>query len=459
MKRKILIAALSTAMLCGSVQVSASSNFFADVPADDWSYTAVNELIATGHVSDYTEPIPQGRIMSRLEMAMIVDAAQQNLSAFTPQEQEVISRLGKEYFYDIKKVRLLNKLDNLDEKTLEQSGEDFTPEEKSKIKALADKFSVGGYVRIRNDHYLKKNRGEDTRRTVRANMIHVQVDSTYKIDDNWQAHLDMGYRNSFSGFDERRNLAFSDNTENDTGFKMDTYLTGKMFDNALALKIGKWNEWNPFGWGMDIDCDFAGAQLTYGKKDFKTFFTAGKMDIWDNFMGGDREHEYVTSLRFFYPFSKKADVNFGVAYTSAMKSRFQDPKHRVFSYYAHGHYKFDDNWDLRVGIINSNAHRDPNNPVAGRATKHPGRWVQLQYKNADLQKPGSYSITADYRYEPALNWVTVTDWCGLNEKFFRLGVSYVPAKNILLNSFYTWGREIDTGARSDLYRFEADWFF
>ena len=56
-------------------------------------------------------------------------------------------------------------------------------------------------------------------------------------------------------------------------------------------------------------------------------------------------------------------------------------------------------------------------------------------------------------------WPTVTDWCGLNEKFIRLGVSYVPAKNIMLNSFYTWGKEIDTGARDDMFRFEAMMFF
>ena len=212
MRKKILIAALSTAMLCGSVQVSASSNFFADVPADDWSYSAVNELIATGHVADYTEPIPQGRIMSRLEMAMIVDAAQQNLSAFTSDEQAVIARLGKEYFYDVKKIQLLNKLDAADEKSLERS-EDFTPEEKSKLKDLADRFRFDGYVRFRNDHFIKhdKSTGEKTR-TTRANMVHLQLATHYKINDDWEATLDMGYCNSLSGFDERRNLTFSNNS-------------------------------------------------------------------------------------------------------------------------------------------------------------------------------------------------------------------------------------------------------
>lgn len=94
MRKKLLAAALSSAIMLATAQATVSSNFFADVPADDWSYSAVNELIATGHVADYTEPIPQGRIMSRLEMAMIVDEAQRNLSAFNESEQAVIARLG-----------------------------------------------------------------------------------------------------------------------------------------------------------------------------------------------------------------------------------------------------------------------------------------------------------------------------------------------------------------------------
>jgi hypothetical protein len=210
---------------------------------------------------------------------------------------------------------------------------------------------------------------------------------------------------------------------------------------------------------MDIDCDFSGVQLDYGKKDLKTYLTVGKMDLWDDSMGGDRKYEQITSLRSFYPFDKKNDINFGVSWTSAMASRYQDPDQgRVFYYYTHAHHKFDNNWDLRVGIINSNAKRD-DTALAATKTKQPGRWIQLKYKGSDLQNPGTYAITATYRYEPALTWPTVTDWCGLNEKFVRLGVSYVPAKNILLDTFYTWGREIDTGAKDDMFRFQAQFFF
>ena len=467
MKKQVLAALVSSSILCGAVNAEASLKFFDDVPADHWSYAAVNEIIDTGEVAGYGEKIPAGRTLSRLEMAMIVDAANKNIDSFSAENQATIKKLNSEYFYDIKKIELLNKLDRVDEGIVDdkKTAEDTVPftkddkEKQDKMAEFLDKFSFDGYVRMRNDHYLKENKQTGVKtRTTRANMVHLQVATHYKINDNWNATLDMGYRNSFSGFDKTNNLYFSDNGENDTGFKMDTYVTGKMLGNALTVKAGKWNEWNPFGWGMDIDCDFSGAQFTYGKKDFKTFFTFGKMDLWDNLIGGDRDYENVTSLRFFYPFDKKNDINFGVAYSSGMASRYQDPSHRVFSYYAHAHHSFDHNWDLRVGTINSNAKRD-NTEIAGTKTKSPGRWIQLQYKNADLQKPGSYAITADYRYEPALNWVTVTDWCGLNEKFYRLGVSYVPAKNIMLNTFYTWAREIDTNDRDDLYRFQADFFF
>ena len=458
---KIGTAAVMTAAVvsCGA-SAEAAGGFLTEVPAGDWSYSAVNELIAAKAVPDYAVTIPEGRVLSRLEMAMIVDSAMKNQANMSDVQQEKLNQLNSEYYYDIKKLTLLNRLDNLDNAQMDklndsQGGETLTAEEKAGLKkaaALADKLSINGYARIRNDHYLK-----DTGRTTRANMIHIAVNSTYKVNDNWAAHADIGYRNSFSGFDETKSLTPN---ENQTGLTVDGYVTGKFPKLGLEAKVGKWNEWNIYGWGMDIDCDFSGIQLVQGKKKFKTFFTVGQMDLWDDAMGGTRTQEKVTSLRFFYPFDAKNDINFGVSYSSAMASRYQDPDQgRVFYYYTHAHHKFDNNWAVRAGIINSNAKRDPNNTVAATKTKKPGHWLQVNYKGTQLDKPNSYGVTLTYRYEPALSWPTVTNWCGLNEKFIRLGFSYVPYKNILLDTFYTWGREIDTGARSDLYRFQAQLFF
>lgn len=213
-----------------------------EVPASDWSYGAVNELISAGMVPDYAVTIPQGRVMSRMEMAMIVDAAMQNKSAMNAMQQAELNKLNEAYFYDIKKVRMLSKLDNMNLEQTENSADaaTFTPEEKAGLKkaaALADKLSINGYARIRNDHFLKSDAGSGlTTRSTRANMIHVAVNSTYKVNENWQAHTDLGYRNSFSGFDERKSLAPG---ENQTGLTVDTYVTGTMPKLGLDAKIGK----------------------------------------------------------------------------------------------------------------------------------------------------------------------------------------------------------------------------
>ena len=108
-------------------------------------------------------------------MAMIVDEAQRNLSAFSDSEKAVIERLGKEYFYDVKKIQLLNKLNAADDSSLERNGE-FTSDEVKKIKDLADRFSFDGYVRFRNDHYIKESKQtREKTGTPRANMVHLQV--------------------------------------------------------------------------------------------------------------------------------------------------------------------------------------------------------------------------------------------------------------------------------------------
>ena len=463
-KRTLGAAVVSAALALGSSVTgeAAANGFLSEVPVNDWSYGAVNDLISAGVVPDYTLAIPEGRIMSRMEMAMIVDAAMQNQAAMTEAQQAELKKLNEAYYYDIKKARILAKLDAMDMSETSGKGEaSFTPEEREGLKkaaALADKLSISGYARLRNDHYLKDNGAGGTARSTRANMVHIAVNSTYKINEDWQAHADVGYRGTFSALNKDSKSISPD--EDHAGVTIDPYVTGRFPKLGLDVKVGKWNEWNIYGWGMDIDCDFAGIQLVQGKKKFKTFFTTGKMDLWDYAMGGNREDEQVTSLRFFYPFDDKNDINFGLSSSSAMASRYQDPDQgRVLYYFVHGHHVFDKNWQVRAGLINSNAKRDSSNPDAGSKTKQPGRWLQVQYKGADLNRPGSYGITATYRYEPALSWPTVTDWCGLNEKFIRLGVNYVPAKNIMLDTFYTWGREIDTDKRSDLYRFQAQLFF
>ncbi|MBQ1890599.1 MAG: hypothetical protein II160_07865, partial [Selenomonas sp.] len=203
-KRTLGAAVVSAALALGSSVTgeAAANGFLSEVPVNDWSYGAVNDLISAGVVPDYTLAIPEGRIMSRMEMAMIVDAAMQNQAAMTEAQQAELKKLNEAYYYDIKKARMLTKLDAMDMSETSGKGEaSFTPEEREGLKkaaALADKLSISGYARLRNDHYLKDNGAGGTERSTRANMVHIAVNSTYKVNEDWQAHADIGYRGTFS---------------------------------------------------------------------------------------------------------------------------------------------------------------------------------------------------------------------------------------------------------------------
>jgi hypothetical protein len=160
-KNTLGAAALSAAIVMGSgvSGEAATTGFLSEVPVSDWSYGAVNGLISAGMVPDYAVTIPQGRVMSRMEMAMIVDAAMQNQSAMNATQQAELKKLNEAYYYDIKKVRMLSKLDSMNLEQTENSADSatFTKGGKSWLKkaaALADKLSIDGYARIRNDHQL-----------------------------------------------------------------------------------------------------------------------------------------------------------------------------------------------------------------------------------------------------------------------------------------------------------------
>ena len=507
-RKKLAAAILSTSLMFASIQVEAAPNFFEEVPTNDWSYSAVNELISTGNIPGYNQRIPSGRIMTRMEMAMIVDEAMQNQRAFTPAQRQTIERLSQEYFYDIKKVRMLNKLDRLDEQTIdninkpkrhtrddEDDGVLFTTEEKSKLKTIADRLTIGGYAQIRHDHTIehgwtpgpsRDSSGvfSDTRypgysektRTTPSTYTKVTLETRYKINDDWKAGMNISVRGDTDKVDD---WEWNAGESHSTVPNPDVWVEGKVGGGrGVNVKFGRWNEWTPYGWGFDMDSDIAGGQISFGNDVFRTTLTGAKVDLWDNFMASD----YLTAptsvggrgydtddwtnflgLRWDWKASERTDVHFGVHGMDAMTSRYQDAKKKnhVLYYYAHAGYKFDDTWKIHGGIINSNAKMidHPWGEGGPNPTTSPGYWFQVWYNNPDLKQPGTYDIWATYRKEPGKSWVTVTDWWPKNAEGFRVGADVVVAKNMM---FTTWAdkiKEIDTKAKHTRYRFQLQFNF
>ncbi len=429
--RKRLAAAVISAALFGSLgQVQASSNFFADVPAESWSYTAVNELIETGKVIGYNQKIPEGRVLSRLEVAMIVDEAQRNIDAFTPDEKLTIEKLRAEFLYDIKKLELINKLDRIDENSLTEKEPEFTPEERDKIKRLANRFEVSGFAQIRHDHIIQNSaetsadgkylgNGDKTRSTP-STYTKVDVTAKYKVNDNWNAFGKLIIRGDTDKVDD---FGIS-RGENDSTIVPEVWIEGKIGGGrGVNVKASRWNEWTPMGWGYDIDCDTAAVQFSFGKPILRTTLTAGKIDLWDDLMLSsylrgrgyvpDEESNFL-GVRWDSQLGEKTDVHFGVHGIDAMNSRYQDSDKRnhVLYYYVHAGYKFDHNWKIHGGIINSNAKMidHPWGEGGPQPSRNPGIWLTAWYKEANPKDIGSYSLWATYRREPGSTWTTVTDW-------------------------------------------------
>ena len=502
-RKKLAAAILSTSLMFAGMNVEAAPNFFEEVPADDWSYSAVNELIASGKVPGYDQTIPEGRILSRLEMAMIVDEAMQNSDAFTARQRRTLERLNQEYFYDIKKVQLLSKIDRLDAETIDNldkpkpatpttTDEDdviFTTEEKQNLKSFANRFKLeGGFAQIRHDHtiehgwtpepvrgadgkYRYAGHGDKKTRSSPSTYTKVELHASYKVNDDWKAHTWIAWRGNTDKVDD---WTWSGGENQSTFPSPWVWVEGKVGGGrGVDVKFGRWNEWTPMGWGYDMDSDVTGGQISFGNPKFRTTLTAVKVDLWDNYMssdylqnvrGYDTDDETPTvGVRWDWLASDKTDVHFGLHGMGAMTSRYQDnkKKNHVLYYYAHAGYKFDDNWKIHGGIINSNAKMidHPWGEDGPNPTTSPGFWFNVWYKNPDLQNPGTYDIWATYRKEPGKSWVTVTDWWPKNAEGFRIGADYVVAKNML---FTTWAdriKEIDTKAKHTRYRFQMQFMF
>ncbi|MBO6204359.1 MAG: hypothetical protein J6O13_12605 [Selenomonas sp.] len=498
-KLGVVFFAATAVASCGAGAEAASGGFLTEVPAGDWSYEAVNELISAGAVPEYEVQIPAGRVMSRLEMAMIVDSALQNEASLEPAQGEILGRLKREYYYDMKKLALLNRLDSMDASAVESAAstqpvsskelEDSLPftkadkEKQDKMASFLDRFQISGRARIRNDHRIRENGGKKTRETV-SNHINVWVDTAYKVNNNWKILTGLEYRNSMGSLKPEDIGPTVSEVDSKTP---NPYLTleGK-FKNGFSVKVGKWYEWTPNGYGFDLDSDVVGGQVSFGKK-LRTTISAVKFDLADydeilalpyytnvmpylranNKYANGTDGANFFGIRFDYPINQKNDIHFGVSWMSALPTQFQDPtvNKRNMYYYIHGHHVFDKNWQVRAGIMHSNAKSIPNGVVdiatgeAKNASKVPGLWLGVQYKAIDLQKPGTYDLWATYRREPGLTMPTVTDWWEPNKEGYRIGFDYVLDKNLTFTTWMNWFKDIDTSERTRRFRFQVDAFF
>lgn len=489
---KIMMAVMGV-MLAGSSMAAASAYItpYDDVPQEHWSYSSVQQLAQDGVIK---ESIAAGQVLNRSEMAVMTAKALSHYDNASQADKEIIDRLRAEYTEDLKAIGVRPKAapEVVAPPVLPPgNGEVKT---KSKADDFFDRFSMNGNARFRIDH-LFDHGGKHTE----MSHVNVALNTTYKVNDNWDLHTNIEYRRSLQGID---NGATGDNFTNgvesdctDGTISQDLFLTGRLKE-GVGVKVGKWYEWNPEGFGMDRDSKFVGGEIDKSWGKLHVTASAGKVDLWDakglnslmdvNIPGvwnadGIRRDEDFAGIRFGYAFDPRNQLNFGVHAMSPMAgpTHRQDPNQgRVKYWFLNGRHTFDSNWTVLGGIAGSNAKPDPNvqrwanmgilnydgdGKLITKGVQYRNTmafWLRLQYKQANPQKPGSYDIWATYRREPGMTMPDVSEWWSPgNNEALRVGFDYVLDKNIILNGFYSSGHNIDTRERNDRTRMEVDVFF
>lgn len=93
-------------LLLGCADKGFAAGLFSEVPLDDWSYGAVNQLIEAG-VLNYGNESGVKKGISRYEMAILVAKAAAKENAVSLEQKNVIQKLETEYQDELKDLGVI----------------------------------------------------------------------------------------------------------------------------------------------------------------------------------------------------------------------------------------------------------------------------------------------------------------------------------------------------------------
>ena len=513
--RKILGALLGT-MLCVSGSASAETSFFAEVPAGDWTYGVVNELIAGGNIEHHKEIIPSGRVLSRFEMAVIVKDAQES-AGLSAAQQEALSKLAAAYASDVRKVKLLGQLERMD--ALQNNTDDayagtpvrpqveprkLTPQDvkntndAGKVEAypvgakqaskeaapppkkplLDDKYSLWGFARMR---FQNNDWGDGMHR--RYNHYNVHLVHMYKVNPRWTIVVGNEFQRGLDTINDKEPRHADADLDMQTNLANELILEGKF--KHFDVSIGRMYDIGTYGFG--IDSRVTGVQVRVPGKITTTAFhgrvidwPGGPGDSWfaNNanmgqlmgiYQGRQKDWLDYTALKFETAPDAKSKLSFGIYGISPSARHYQkDDKHRVLYGFMGYERQLTKKWNITAVVEDSNAHVDTELVRLDRegrgfrnknyTSSKPVFYGRLTYGKADIMKRGSWSAWLSYLYQPTLSQFSDTQEF-FNAKGWRPGINYVLDEKLLLEAYATFAKDIDTGERRNDVRAQLNMFF
>ncbi|CUH96031.1 hypothetical protein P22_2119 [Propionispora sp. 2/2-37] len=432
MHKKLAIVIISSFLLCGGTNVQAAPSFFAAVPATDWSYAAVNELIRTGNIKEYQETIPEGRVMSRLEMAMIVSKAQKNMSAFSEVDQNIILKLNAEYLYDLKKLEVLEKIDKLEESKATEK-QSSALEVKSAEKKPSP-VNISGYVRNRVDYEKIGDKASNSH----SSNIYSYIKIENKINDNWTVGL---VNESYQWLKTATGLDSTIQPGNST----DLYFRGPFLHTEATF--GKFNLFT--NGGFIADSKVSGMKMEWGDK-LKYNFTIGHLENAEDLQGAKN----------YYPSTGGAPSYqaFTVNYPIAPKSNIAAEVHRMtYGGKTKNFFELGYNTPIAENVKFVGLWGKGDSTVDDTGSS--GYVTTLQFREIHPMKAGSWDTYVKYFHLPRNSNIDTTYSWWNGKRGPRIGVDYVIDKNFTVGAMYDFQTPLDGSEKVRAARLEMYLFF
>ncbi|AJQ29865.1 S-layer homology domain-containing protein [Pelosinus fermentans] len=423
MKKK-LVASLAAAMILGVAGTSFAAvvNPFSDVPAKHWSYGAVTKLAHDGILDGYGDGTFRGdKTISRYEMAIIVAKAMSKVDQADASNKVLIEKLSNEYASELDKL-----------------GARMTTVE-SKI----DNVKWNGFVRAKYDSDTSDGHN------INGGNKHyfLRLDGSAKINDNWQGYWASETRHDYTSNGWSKLGENQDNTNDGDGAWFRIWAQGKV--GAVGVTAGR--AWIGYAdnavWGHEA----TGIWLDVPTGKFKTSVFAAKPTQGNGAITlDDATNTNIYGINFNTDISKKLNINLLVG---------GNEKHERTINTA-GHYEDKDgspHWvDPETTVVKQQMGSWGGVTLTAKLTqdlKLTGTYaktdaddfnkthhIRLDYKGADLNKPGSYGIYARFfRFGANGDPSHDDEWDSMrrDSRGWIVGVDYAVAKNVQWTNFYS----------------------
>ena len=433
---------LTAAILMGmSGTAFMNNNPYADVPEGDWSYDAMASLVHQNLVRGVTDKtFDKNEIITRDDMAVLVAKALSKESVVDPDTKSVINKLAQEYAYELKIIGV-------------DSGNGPAVDPASAVNKI-DKFFISGTGRIRLDKGhtggVTAQKGNSIGNYTPNSHVNLDLNYGYKINDKWtfKGESEYGRQLNYGGENETlQNSVFEQ-----------MYLTGPIAD-GVTVRAGRFSTFSPNG--LVYDDKVTGGGITFGNK-VTASIDAGKATSTDdntstvtvNGQPYDYHSQNYQSILINAPLSKVTNLQAGYYRIGGNVLQHQIPNNYVNYYTAGLSTTLAKNLYFNTAFSKSNAKAFETSGILSKADT--AYLFRLTYKKADFTVPKTFDIFAMYRRSPQLSGYSNTDdWCQ-NVKGIRIGGDYTMTKNIGLTAWYTFGKDVDTNERNNMYRLECD---